>query len=359
VTTTSATHAPVFHSLAVAEVRRETADAVVMTLAVPPELEAEYRFAAGQHLTLRRMVDGHEVRRNYSVCSPVGGPLRVAVKRVPGGEFSEWANGELKPGDVLDVMTPTGRFTCVLGTGPRGYAALAAGSGITPVLSIVHTLLRDQPDAHVSLVYVNRTVADTMLVEELEDLRNRYLGRFLLSYMFTREPGAVDLLTGRPDRERLHALITAGLFPDDASQYFLCGPEPLVALTREVLHDQGVDPSCVHSELFMSVAGSIASHRRPTSDTAVATATAVLNGRSSTFPVREGETVLAAGLRVRSELPFSCTAGVCSTCRALVREGSVDMEVCYGLEPEEVNAGYVLTCQARPTTPTVIVDYDV
>ena len=160
----AATHAPVFHPLAVAEVRRETADAVVLTFDVPAELEAEYRFAAGQHLTLRRTVDGREVRRNYSICSPVGGPLRVAVKRLPGGEFSEWANRELQPGDVLDVMTPTGRFTCAPGTGPAGYAALAAGSGITPVLSIVHTLLRDQPDAHVSLVYVNRTVADIMLV---------------------------------------------------------------------------------------------------------------------------------------------------------------------------------------------------
>jgi ring-1,2-phenylacetyl-CoA epoxidase subunit PaaE len=354
---TTAVRAPTFHSLVVSDVRRDTEDAVVITFAVPAELGEEYRFLHGQHVTLRRIVDGEDVRRSYSICSAAGGPLRVAVRRVAGGRLSCWLNDELTPGDRIDVMTPAGRFTSIVDRDAvHSYGAVAAGSGITPVLSIIETLLRDECRSQVSLLYVNRTMASTMFVEELEALRNRYVGRLRLWYVFTREPGEVAIVSGRPDTDRLAELVALGVLDADAHAFFLCGPEDLVASTRTALQRAGVPADRVHVELFGT--RNAPTRRLAAAAPSVATGAVVLHGRTTTFDLRDGETILGAALRQRPDLPYSCLSGVCSTCRASLREGDVTMDVCFGLEPTEVADGYVLTCQSRPRTGHVVVDFD-
>lgn len=355
----TAVRAPTFHSLVVADVRRDTDDAVIITFFVPAELGDAYQFQHGQHLTLRRIVGGDEVRRSYSICSPVGGPLRVGVRRVTGGRLSSWFNDELQPGDRVDVMTPTGRFTSSIDTGAaRSYGAVAAGSGITPVISIIDTLLRDEPLSDVSLVYINRSMGSTMFVEELEALRNRHLGRLRLWYVFTREPGNVPILSGRPDVGRFVEFVEQNVLDRRAHAFFLCGPEDLVASAQLALRQVGVPDERVHIELFGTRHAPTPVPDRRSSASSVATGTALLHGRTTTFVVHEGETILSAALRQRPDLPYSCLSGVCSTCRASLSEGEVAMDVCFGLDPAEVNQGFVLTCQSRPRTGHVVVDFD-
>jgi len=352
-----------FHQLTVEHVEHDTPDSVVVTFATPTEPEP-WSFRHGQHLVLRRHVDGTEIRRSYSICSPApDGPLRVSIKRVPGGAMSTWATTELRAGDTIDALPPSGHFTHELDAAAgRRYTALAAGSGITPILSIVATVLRDEPDSTVRLLYVNRTSASTMLLEALEDLRDRHLGRLEIAYLFTREQPEAELLGGRPDRARFDMLIEAGLFPADIDQVFLCGPIDLVSLAQEALTAAGTDPGCIHRELFSAEQlGSIRSDAPQLVDDTVpivASGTATLHGRDTAFDVYEGDSVLDAVQRVRPDTPFSCRSGVCSTCQARLVEGDVDMAVNYGLEPRDVERGMVLTCQSRPTTTRVVVDYD-
>ena len=352
-----------FHPLTVEQIEHDTPDSVVVTF-TPPEPREPWSFRHGQHLVLRRHVDGTEIRRSYSICSPApDGPLRVSIKRVPGGAMSTWATTELRTGDTIDALPPSGHFSHDLdaATGRR-YTVLAAGSGITPILSIVATVLRDEPESSVRLLYVNRTSASTMLLEALEDLRDRHLGRLEIAYVFTREQSEAELLGGRPDRARLDALIDAGLFPADADQVFLCGPIDLVTLAQESLVAAGTDPDRIHRELFSAdQLGSIRSDAPQVVDDSVpivASGTATLHGRDTAFDVYEGDSVLDAVQRVRPDAPFSCRSGVCSTCQARLVDGAVDMAVNYGLEPRDVERGMVLTCQSRVTTSRVVVDYD-
>jgi ring-1,2-phenylacetyl-CoA epoxidase subunit PaaE len=323
-----------------------------------------FGFAHGQHLTFRRHFDGVEVRRSYSICAPApGGELKVGIKLVDGGVFSTWANQELVVGDEIDVMTPTGNFTSELRPDEaRTYVLVAAGSGITPIVSIAATVLAAEPDAIVTLLQVNQTTSSIMLLEEVEALRNRYLGRLQIWNVLTREPTAAALFTGRPDRERLDAFLAAGVLPTDPTEVFVCGPEELVATVRSCYAEHGVDPAHIHDELFTSSQlGRVesAGPREIESGTPpVATGEAVLHGRETKFALYEGDSILDSAQRSRPDVPFSCRAGVCSTCRAFLSEGEVEMEVTHGLVPGEAEAGYVLTCQARPTTPTVRVDYD-
>ena len=360
--TLRAKSAPTFESLPVIAIRHDTADSVVVTL--DPTDDQRYRFVHGQHLTFRRDFEGVEVRRSYSICAPApDGALKVAIKLVDGGVFSTWANNELAVGDELDVMTPTGNFTCELQPdGSRSYALVAAGSGITPIVSIAATVLATEPGASVTLLQVNRTISSIMLLDEVEALRNRYLGRLRIWNVLTREPTASELFTGRPDRERLDAFVSNGVLPADPDEVFVCGPEELVAMVRDCYRERGVDPSHFHDELFTSSQmGRVASAgpRPIDSDaTPIAAGTAVLHGRETTFAVYEGDTILEAAQRSRPDVPFSCRAGVCSSCRAHLADGRVEMEVTHGLVPGEAEAGYVLTCQSRPTTDTVRVDYD-
>ncbi len=352
-------HALVFHPLTVTVVEHDTADALVVTLAVPAELADVYAFAPGQHVTLRTVLDGDDVRRSYSICAPAGAALRVGIKRVPGGRFSMWAHEHLRPGVEVDVLPPTGGFTCPPVAGAaRHVAALAAGSGITPIIGIVASLLAAEPDTTVTVAYLNRTTADTMFLDELHDLKDRHLGRLALWHLLTREPTDAALVDGRPDAAALAGLIAKGVLPADADAWYLCGPLALVADARTALVAAGVPDAHVHTELFGTGAAAPAEPVVAADADVVATLTAQLLGRRTALPVQAGETLLAAVSRARPDAPFSCRSGVCTTCRALVREGSATMRVCYGLEPGEVAAGYVLTCQATPTSPVLDLDFD-
>ena len=346
-----------FRPLRVATVEHDTDHSVIVSF------DSTLDFAHGQHLTLRRHFDGTEVRRSYSICSPApAGELRVAIKHVAGGVFSTWATTELKPGDKIDVMPPAGHFSHEIDpAGARTYSMLAAGSGITPVFSIMATILASEPHSQISLVYLNRTSQSTMLLDELQDLRDRYLGRFSIAYAFTREETGGALLSGRPDRARLDELIEAGFLPADADHAFLCGPIDLITDAEQALVDAGMASDAVHREIFTTnQPGQVRLAPQELTETSVAVATgrATLHGRATQFELYEGDSVLDAVQRVRPDTPFSCRSGVCSTCQAVVRDGQVEMTVNYGLTDDEVARGYVLTCQSHPTTPTVDIDYD-
>ena len=349
-----------FAPLAVTEIEHDTDDSIILTFESP----SGWRFDHGQHVILRRHFDNVEVRRSYSICSRApDGPLRVSIKRVPGGVFSTWATNDLKVGERIDVMGPSGHFTHdLLPAKSQRYTMLAAGSGITPIISIVATVLEREPASAVSLIYVNRTSTSTMLLEDLEDLRDRFIGRLEISYLFTREATEAELLSGRPDRERFDALIGAGLFPADVGHVFLCGPIDLIETASDALVAAGADPIHIHRELFtadqLGSVRSVAPQEIDDTTATIATGTATLHGRDTSFTVYEGDSVLDAVQRERPDAPFSCRSGVCSTCQAKLVEGNVDMAVNYGLEQGDLDRGYVLTCQSRPTNTTVVVDYD-
>ncbi|WP_432491589.1 1,2-phenylacetyl-CoA epoxidase subunit PaaE [Kineococcus auxinigenes] len=352
-----------FHPLRVSDVERLTDEAVAISFEVPEDLRALYEFTPGQHLTLRRTIDGEETRRSYSICAPAGtGRLRVAVKRIDGGVFSEWATSELRAGDEIDVMTPAGRFGISFEPGrARHYTAIAAGSGITPVISLVETALAVEGGSRFTLVYGNRTSASVMFLEELADLKNRYPERLQVVHVLSREAQDAPLLSGRIDAEKLALLLTSVLEPDDVEEWFLCGPAEMVQECRRALLESGVDTSDVHHELFHVAGAGPAPRRRSSSGDSGprSSVTVLLDGRSTAIELgAEDEPVLDAVLRVRADAPFACKGGVCGTCRAKVVEGSVRMDHDYALEEAEKAAGYVLTCQAHPTSERVLVDFD-
>jgi ring-1,2-phenylacetyl-CoA epoxidase subunit PaaE len=349
-----------FHRLKVAAVDPLTADSMAVTFAVPDALAETFRFRPGQHLTLRRVVGGVDLRRTYSVCSSaVGGPLRVAVKRVDGGVFSTWVLEQLKPGDELEVLPPAGRFGPTLDpTRPRRYGLLAAGSGITPVLSIAATVLDAEPGSDVVLVYGNRTQRDVMFLEELADLKDRYPDRLQVLHVLSREEQESELLSGRIDRDRLQRLLATLVPVEQVDEWYVCGPFGMVTESRQTLLEAGADPARVHIELFHADPPPPRERtaRSGTADTAVVTV--VLNGRTTTVEVeRDGESVLDAVLAVRPDAPFACKGGVCGTCRARCVLGSVEMNVNYALESDELEAGVVLTCQAHPLTDEVKLEF--
>ena len=353
----------VFHSLRVASVERLTEDAVAVTFDVPDELRAEFEFTAGQHLSVKSAALENDVRRSYSICSPAtGGPLRIGVKRIPDGVFSSYAAERLQPGDFLDVMTPSGTFSTPLDpTRTKRYVAIAAGSGITPVLSILATALAIEQDSTAALIYVNRRTSTIMFLEELEDLKNRYTERFQLIHVLGQEMTEVEMLSGRLDVERLGRILDTILPVGDVDEWFLCGPLAMTDSVRSVLLHRGVDDALVRRELFH--VGEPILRRRATTAPGTAVAgsevTVLLDGRSLTFTLpRDGDSILDETLRARPDAPFACKNAVCGTCRARVVEGKVDMDSNYALEPEEIARGYVLSCQAHPVTERVVVDFD-
>jgi ring-1,2-phenylacetyl-CoA epoxidase subunit PaaE len=353
----------VFHPLRVTRIDRLTDDAVAITFDVPPELREEFRFQAGQHVSVRSPVTGDEVRRNYSICAPATtGPLRIGVKRIPDGVFSSYAAERLRPGDVLDIMTPTGSFSTALHPGQRKrYGAIAAGSGITPVLSILSTALEVEPDSSAVLIYVNRTTLSIMFLEDLEDLKNRYPDRFQLIHVLDEEPLDVELLSGRLDAGRLSRILDHLVLPADVDEWFLCGPLPMTDLAREVLLGYGTGDEHIHRELFFVGPPPAASSRAPATaePEAGAQVTILLDGRSQSFVLPEdGASILDATLRYRADAPFACKNGVCGTCRAKVVEGKVRMDANYALEPADVAAGYALACQSHPAADRVVLDFD-
>lgn len=361
---------PVFHPLPVQAVDRLTDDAVAVTFAVPAELRAIFAFRAGQHLTVRRITPaadpgtaGTEVRRSYSICSTPAelaeaGRLRIGVREVSGGAFSSFAVTALRAGDTVDVLPPLGQFSTAFAPDRvRHYAAVVAGSGITPVLSLVATALAVEPASTVTLVYGNRYARTVMFVEELADLKDRYPERLHLVHVLSREPGESPLLSGRIDADRLGRLFDTIVPVERIDEWFLCGPYGMVVDARAVLAARGVPTAAVRAELF-HVDEPPAAPVRPSATAAGSEVTIRLDGRTSSFRMGRDERVLDAALKVRPELPYACKGGVCSTCRAKVVSGEVTMARNYALEPDEVAGGYVLTCQSSPVTDTLVVDYD-
>ncbi|MDH2391031.1 2Fe-2S iron-sulfur cluster-binding protein [Streptomyces sp. HNM0663] len=349
-----------FHPLRVSAVEPLTDDSVAVTFEVPPELRDAFRHTPGQHLALRRTVNGEEIRRTYSICAPaapsgVDPVLRVGIRLVEGGEFSTYALKELAVGDTVEVMPPMGHF--LLAPRPGHFAAIVGGSGITPVLSMAATVLAQEPDARFCLIRSDRTAASTMFLEEVADLKDRYPDRFQLITVLSREEQQSGLPSGRLDKERLTALLPALLPAADMDGWYLCGPFGLVQSAEAALQDLGVDRHHIHHEIFHVDDG-----RGPTPAAAAApahaTLTATLDGRSGTWPVQEGETLLETVLRSRSDAPYACKGGVCGTCRAFLVSGEVRMDRNFALEPDETEAGYVLACQSHPATSDVELDFD-
>jgi ring-1,2-phenylacetyl-CoA epoxidase subunit PaaE len=353
---------PRFHRLAVKDLRRETPDAISMTFAIPQQLAGDYSFQPGQYLTLRTTMDGEEVRRSYSICSgPDDGELRVAVKRVNGGAFSSWAAEELKCGDELDVMTPTGRFGVAHAPEQaRLYVGFAAGSGITPILSIVKGVLAREPQSRFFLFYGNRTTDGMLFREELEELKDRFLQRLSLFLVLSGEEQDIPILNGRIDGDKVRLLLRSLVPAASVDHVFICGPGGMSADVEATCRAIGIADDRIHVERFVSEFGG-----RPRPKKAVepgappkAMASLIIDGKRREVPVAEDEAILDAALRAGVDLPFACKGGMCSTCRAKLVEGEAQMEVNYALEPWELKAGYILTCQARPTSEKVVVDYD-
>jgi ring-1,2-phenylacetyl-CoA epoxidase subunit PaaE len=348
-----------FHTLRVGHVERLTDDAVAVTFDVPDDLAEVYRFRAGQYLTLRLRTGAGEERRSYSICAPEGAAPRIGVRRVDTGLFSEWLVDRLAVGDELEVGPPEGRFTPSTAAGEH-HALIAAGSGITPVLSIAATVLGAHPDNHVTLLYGNRRTDTVMFAEDLADLKDRYRHRLQLDHVLSREPMEAEIFGGRLDAEKLRTLLGALIPVPDVDHWWLCGPFGMVTDAQDVLGELGVPRERVHKELFYVDAPppEPVRHDDASDDGEGAAGTVVLNGRSTAITLPRDVSVLDAAQKVRSDLPFACKGGVCGTCRAQITEGEVRMVRNFALEQDEVDAGFVLTCQSMPVSETLVVDYD-
>ncbi|MFB7849692.1 2Fe-2S iron-sulfur cluster-binding protein [Streptomyces sp. NPDC056053] len=350
-----------FHPLRVRAIERLTDDSVAVTLAVPPELRETFRHRPGQHLNVRHTVDGEEIRRSYSICSPATEEpdepvLRVGIRLVDGGAFSTYALKELAVGDVVEAMPPMGRFVLT----PRAghFAAIVGGSGITPVLSIAATLLARQPDARFCLIRSDRTAVSTMFLDEVADLKDRYPDRFQLITVLSREEQQAGLPSGRLDRDRLAELLPALLPVTEVDGWYLCGPFGLIQSADRALRDLGVDRSRIHQEIFHVDDGPGTPALARAESPAHSRLTATLDGRCGTWPVEKDESLLETVLRSRADAPYACKGGVCGTCRAFLVSGEVRMDRNFALEPDETEAGYVLACQSHPMTPEVELDFD-
>lgn len=372
-----------FNALKVAEVRKLTADSVEVTFAIPEELQDDYDYLPGQYVALRATLDGHEVRRSYSICTePVPGEIRVAIKKDLGGLFSTWANEELAAGDTLEVMNPQGAFTSKMqitsmndaeelaetevAKNPNTHlVAFAAGSGITPIMAIAKAVLGASASSSFDLVYANRSAMDVMFAEELGDLKDKFPARLAIHHVLSREQRIAPLMSGRIDEEKLNELLDQIIPVGSTDEWFLCGPFELVQMCRDTLAARGVPAEKIRFELFTTgKPDRPAGHqgRAVVADPGGENVTIEFNldGQSSRIesPASAGETVLNAALRVRPDTPFACAGGVCGTCRAKVVSGEFEMEENYALEKDEVDNGYVLTCQTRPTSSTLVVDFD-
>lgn len=351
---------PRFHPLKVAEIRQETPDAVSLRFDVPTELADDYRFVQGQHLTLKASLNGEEVRRSYSICAGVDdGELRVAIKKVPGGRFSNWANSQIQVGDLIEVMTPEGRFHTPLdASASRHYVAFAAGSGITPVLSLIKTTLKAEPDSRFTLIYSNRRQSSVMFGETLEDIKNRYLSRFVMYNLFSREEQEVDLFNGRLDQARVQAFLETLVPADTVDAAFICGPGQMIDEVEAGLLAAGLAPGQIHLERF-GVPEAGPAHHVEAGDAPHARLTIIADGLKREMDYRaEDRSILDVALAAGMDLPYSCKGGVCCTCRARVVEGRVRMDKNYTLEQPDIDAGFVLTCQAHPLTERVVISFD-
>ncbi|NVN84505.1 MAG: phenylacetate-CoA oxygenase/reductase subunit PaaK [Rhodopseudomonas sp.] len=353
---------PRFHRLTISDLRREASDAISLSFAIPPELAEAYCFAPGQYLTLRTTMDGEEVRRSYSICSgPDDGELRIAVKKVDGGAFSVWATEELKVGDEIDVMTPTGRFGAAHTPGEACiYVGFAAGSGITPILSLIKGVLAREPDSRFFLFYGNRSTDRILFRDALEDLKDRYMQRLSVFHVISQEEQDVPIMQGRLDGDKVRLLLRAMVPAATVDHVFICGPTGMSDEVEATCRELGIAEERIHVERFVSGLGGKPRPKAPIVPGAPpkAIASLTIDGKRREVPVAEGESILDAALRAGMDLPFACKGGMCSTCRAKLVEGEAKMELNYSLEPWELQAGFILTCQARPVTDKVVVDYD-
>ncbi len=352
-----------FHTLRIEEVREETDDCKSIAFEVPQELKESFQYKPGQYLTLKAKINGEEVRRSYSLCSsPLENELRVAVKKLEGGRFSTFANDVLKSGDVLETMAPMGNFFAdVNPENAKTYVCFASGSGITPMLSIIKTVLQAEPNSHCKLFYGNRHSGSVIFKEEIEGLKNVYLERFEVFHFLTREYQEIELFNGRFDEEKMTQISEKLLNLQEVDEYFICGPEDMILCIQDFLKKNEVDKDKIHFELFTTPGAKKGGNKRKERIASGKISKILVKDSGSTYVFnlpQNTENILDAALKNGADLPYACKGGVCCTCKAKVIEGKVEMEVNYALEPEEVEQGYVLTCQCFPLTEKVVVDYD-
>lgn len=354
---------PLFHDLTVRAIEPDTAEAVIVSFDVPPPLRETYAFTQGQYLTLRKTIDGEDLRRSYSICAGVDdGELRVGVRKVAGGRFSNWINESLKPGDSIAVMAPQGRFFVPLdATARRHHVGIAGGSGITPILSIMKTVLAREPLSRFTLLYANRKLASTMFKEELEDLKNRYMTRLVLHHVFSDEPTDADLNHGLMNRDKLAQFLAGPVPAASIAHAYICGPFQMNDEAEAALLAAGVPEDRVHIERFgvAPQAGGAVVHEAKPGDAEQAKVVIIRDGLKREIDFHKDQpSILDAASAAGLEVPFSCTSGVCGTCRAKLLEGEVRMERNFALDKAEVAGGFVLTCQAHPTTERVVLSFD-
>ncbi|MGI9270533.1 MAG: 2Fe-2S iron-sulfur cluster-binding protein [Woeseiaceae bacterium] len=349
--------------MTIKDVARETRDSIRVSLQVPEELQSEYKFLPGQHLPFQIELDGKKLRRTYSICSAVGQPLEIGIRVQPGGQFSEYAAEKLAVGDSIDAMPPSGTFHVELDPdNAKDYVGFAAGSGITPILSMIKSILSTEPKSRFILFYGNRKQSTTMFIEDLYALKNQYLERLQLNFVFSREEQEFEPMAGRLDGDKVRELYKhfgAGLRATDC---FVCGPDTMIQDVQSALIDLGMDEAHVHVERFgvpRKVAASASKTAKPTESAELTEVTVIMDGHKKSFDMQRDEAnIVDAAAEQGIELPYSCKGGVCATCRCHVRKGEVSMETNYGLEPWEVAEGYILACQSRPVSKSVILDYD-
>lgn len=353
-----------FHPLQILEVRKETNDCVSIAFNVPEELQKTFEFSQGQNLTIKTQINGEEIRRSYSICScPLDRELRIAVKKVPGGLFSEWANQHLKSGEVLEVMPPTGKFFTLLNAAQsKKYLAVAAGSGITPVLSIIKTTLLTEPGSSFTLIYGNRNRGSIIFREELEALKNRFINRLSIIHVLSREIMDTPVNSGRIDSDKILQLKDRLINFNEIDEAFLCGPEAMIRSVSTTLEELGMPKNKIHFELFHApgMAASQQQNLEQSIETGpISKVTVKLDGVAFSFDLAYGaQSILDAALSNGADLPFACKGGVCATCKAKITEGEIIMHTNYALEQDEIDAGFVLTCQAHPRTEKVTIDFD-
>ena len=352
-----------FHSIRVSEVVRETNECTVLTFDIPEELKETFSFKQGQHLTLRKIIKGEDIRRSYSLCSsPLENTWRVAVKKIPGGAFSTYANNELKAGEVLEIMPPNGTFfTEIEKEKEKNYIAFAAGSGITPVISMIKTHLASEPKSTFKLFYLNKTTKSIIFRDEIEGLKNKYFNRFEIFHFLTREERDIPLLNGRFTPEKLKTIVSKIVAIHEIDDCFICGPEEMIFLIKEEMMAAGLHEDKIHFELFVS--GSETSQKRVEevlrNQAEYTSVTIIDGGKQFHFDMEPGyDNILDAALANDADLPFACKGGVCCTCKSRLIEGTVEMKLNYALEKDEVENGYILTCQSVPTSQKVVIDFD-
>ncbi len=351
-----------FHSLQVTDLKKETKGCVSVAFEVPKGLKEQFNFAAGQYLTLKKIIDGEEIRRSYSLCSsPQDNEWRVAIKQIPSGRFSSYANDQLQIGDSLEVMAPMGNFKFEPNPSLQNhYVLFAAGSGVTPIFSILKTILLEEPLSSVTFFYGNKGFGEVIFREELEALKNRYLNRMNLVHVFSRENIGVPLLKGRIDAERTHNLLRAFLKNQTINGAYICGPQDMILAVKDELHTFGMDTKDIHFELFHA-APIAKSTENPQENLPIFEShiELIMDGEVTNFYLSsDGPTILDAAYKAGADAPYACKGGVCCTCKAKVLRGEVVMEVNYALTPEEVEQGYVLTCQAHPKSNDILISFD-